>query len=100
LGYKKFKIVNQGLVHEQAPPWPASEGIYVDYRFEGGASGLFGNELEDDWTTRDEIVAQLYQLIGRKIVTGVARRLPAANRLAPKYYSWYDMHAALSLERD
>jgi len=48
LGYERFKIVNQGLVREQVPPRPAREGIYVDYRFEDDASGLFGNELEDD----------------------------------------------------
>jgi FkbM family methyltransferase len=100
LGYKTFKIVNQGLVREQVPPRPAREGIYVDYRFEDDASGLFGNELEDDWTTRDGIIAQLYLLIGRKIVTGAAKRFPAANRFAPRYSSWYDMHAALPLERD
>jgi len=98
LGYKKFKIVNQGLVREQVPPWPAREGMYVDYRFEDDASGLFGNELADDWTARAATVAQVYQLIGRKIVTGVAKRLPTANRFAPKYSSWYDMHAALSPE--
>jgi FkbM family methyltransferase len=100
LGYKKFKIVNQGLVREQVPPRPAREGIYVDYRFEDDASGLFGNELEDDWTTRDAAIAQLYLLIGRKIVTGAAKRFPVANRFAPRYSSWYDMHAALPLERD
>ncbi|HVQ45036.1 MAG TPA: hypothetical protein VMT30_08850, partial [Candidatus Saccharimonadia bacterium] len=61
---------------------------------------LFGNELEDDWTTRDGIITQLHLLIGRKIVTGVAKRFPAANRFAPRYSSWYDMHAALSLEPD
>ena len=96
LGYKKF---NQGLVREQVPPWPAREGVYVDYRFEDDASGLFGNELGDDWTTRDEIIARLYQLIGRKIVTGVTKRIPAVNRFAPRHSSWYDMHAALSPER-
>ena len=94
LGYKKFKIVNQGLVQEQVPPWPAREGLYVDYQFEDDASGLFGNELEGDWTTRAGTIAQLYQLIGRRIVTGVAKRLPA-NRIVPRYSSWYDMHAAL-----
>ena len=97
LGYGKFKIVNQGLVREQVPPQPAREGIYVDYRFEDDASGLFGNELDGDWTSRGKVMAQLYLLIGRKIVTGVTRKLPAANRFAPRHSSWYDMHAALSL---
>jgi len=100
LGYDKFKIVNQGLVREQVPPWPAREGVYVDYRFEDDASGLFGNELENDWSTRDRIIAQLYRLIGRKIVTGVAKRFPAANRFTPRYSFWYDMHATLSPEPD
>lgn len=94
LGYKKFKIVNQGLVRQQVPPRPAREGIYVDYQFEDDASGLFGNELGGDWTTRAGIIAQLYRLLGRKLVTGVAKRVPAANRLVPNS-SWYDMHAAL-----
>jgi FkbM family methyltransferase len=96
LGYKRFKIVNQGLVREQVPPWPAREGVYVDYRFEDDASGLFGNELKDDWTTRVGVIAQLYKLIGRKIIMGTAKRLPAVNRLMPSRSAWYDMHAALS----
>jgi FkbM family methyltransferase len=96
LGYKKFKIVNQGLVREQVPPWPAREGVYVDYRFEDDASGLFGNELEDEWTTRSGVISQLHRLLGRKFITGVAKRLPAANRLTPSYSAWYDLHAALA----
>ena len=94
LGYEKFKIVNQGLVQGQVPPWPAREGVYVDYRFEDDASGLFGHELEGAWTTRDRAIAQLYHLIGRKIAFGVAKRLPAANRISPSHSAWYDMHAA------
>jgi FkbM family methyltransferase len=50
LGYRKFKIVEQGLVPQQIPPRPEKEGIYVDYRFHLGSSGLFGEELED-WGT-------------------------------------------------
>jgi FkbM family methyltransferase len=101
LGYKKFKIVDQGLVQAQVPPWPAREGIYVDCRFENGASGLFGNELNNDWDTRDGIKVQLYRLIGRKIVMGATKRIPVVNRLASTYCSsWYDMHAALSQEPD
>jgi FkbM family methyltransferase len=49
LGYKRYKIIDQTLVPLQKCPAPPREGAYVDFQFEGGSSGLFGDELPGDW---------------------------------------------------
>src|SRR5262245_57866786 len=50
LGYRRFKVVPQHRVTEQRCPNPAQEGIFVDYRFGGDSSGLFGEEAPGEWT--------------------------------------------------
>lgn len=44
-GYDRFQFVNQGRLHKTRPPNPPREGAYVDARFDGASSGLFGREL-------------------------------------------------------
>jgi FkbM family methyltransferase len=95
LGYTRFQIVEQGLVNEHRPPYPSREGSYVDYQFSYGASGLFGKELPNKWTTHGKFMAQYYRLLVRNRLFGLAKRLPLVNRLASRYsVSWYDIHAA------
>jgi FkbM family methyltransferase len=97
LGYTKFQIVEQGLIHQQAPPYPAREGVYVDYQFSEGASGVFGRELQAVWMTRRTFMAQYYRLLVRNRLLGLLKRIPVVNRLASRYLiSWYDIHAALT----
>ena len=99
LGYKRFQIVEQGLVPKQTVPHPAGEGIYVDYHFPSGASGLFGKELPGAWLTRGAFVAKYYRLLARNRVLGLSKRFPVVKRLASKYsISWYDIHAALEVD--
>jgi hypothetical protein len=53
LAYTRFKIVPQLNITEQRCPNPAREGIFVDHRFEGGSSGLFGKEVPGEWRPLD-----------------------------------------------
>lgn len=99
LGYTKFQIVEQGLVPRQVSPCPAREGVYVDYQFDHGASGLFGKELQGPWLTRGGFMARYYQLLIRNRLLGLSKKIPVMNRLTSRYSaSWYDMHAALTVD--
>lgn len=54
-GYEVVQLVNQWLHAFTRPPEPAREGVYVDARFNGETSGLFGRELPPDrWINFDE----------------------------------------------
>jgi FkbM family methyltransferase len=97
LGYDRFKVIDQAAVSRQRPPRPAREGDYVDYRFESGATGLFGAESPGKWLTREQAIARYrvifatYRLIGdyspwRRLV----RHVPLVRRLSAH---WYDTHA-------
>jgi FkbM family methyltransferase len=100
LGYKKFKVVNQAVVHEQAPPHPPLEGIFVDVKFVPGSSGLFGEEAPGPWLTVQEAIDFYrriflrYRLFGDY---GLFRRIP---KYGPKICchlagGWYDTHCSL-----
>jgi len=47
LGFKKFKIIEQGNHNLIKCPFPAKEGIYIDYKFNNDCSGLFGKEINN-----------------------------------------------------
>ena len=64
LGYRRFKIIDQSVVDLQDCPIPAAEGQFVDYKFEQGSSGLFGEELPGRWLTIVEAV-EAYRSIFR-----------------------------------
>ncbi len=100
LGYKKFKLVNQAFVHEQAPPNPPLEGSFVDTKFAPGSSGLFGEETPGHWLKAQEAIDSYrriflrYRLFGDY---GLFRRIP---KYGPKLCchlagGWYDTHCSL-----
>jgi FkbM family methyltransferase len=117
LGYSKFKIVDQSLIHLQQVPEPAAEGLSQPHKFEEGSSGLFGNELPGRWMDMFEAL-EVYKGIfrgyalagdagifrGRKslfrMVGGVQEALVrAAGRKDYRFpefppAGWYDTHAA------
>lgn len=62
LGYTKFKIVDQEQVYRLQVPKPATEGRYIDHKFEPGSSGLFGRELPGKWLTMRQALRR-YRLI-------------------------------------
>ncbi len=104
LDYTDFQVVQQAWVPRQAPPNPSREGVYVDFRFEPGASGLFGKELPDSWAKRDEMSAVYRSILRRERYFGSAS-IFRKNRLGRKALAllrkvsghplpgWYDTHA-------
>jgi len=114
LGYDSFQAVEQtGIPDSQFPPSPPKEGDYTDHRFECGASGLFGAELDGRWLSRSEVL-RFYQFVhwGYRFLGDDGRlyrwQLPGASylRRTVKWFlekatkaqvpGWYDTHARLS----
>lgn len=103
LGYDKFKAVQQDFLGmETVLELPDGEGI--NYRFEEGASGVFGEETKGKWKSKRQILKQyrkiftLYWLFGdysyltqtekgKKIIAQLEK---IARRPLP---GWYDTHA-------
>lgn len=119
LGYDSFQAVEQSTIPaRQVPPQPATEGNYIDYRFQGGSSGLFGSEIGNDWKTGDEVLRQYrfvrvgYYLFGDdgvmnrwtfpggRYIRAAARRFWKFITRAPAVPGWYDTHARHSSVKD
>jgi FkbM family methyltransferase len=87
LGYKKFQIVDQSKNHLTKCPYPAREGEYVNYKFDGYCSGLFGKELpEDKWTDIEEILFKYFHYFYNK---------PNCCGESIDKNGWFDIHAKL-----
>jgi FkbM family methyltransferase len=93
LGYNMFKFSNQRSVMAQTPPRPALEGVYTEYQFEFGASGLFGEELPGSWLTYNRALAHNASLYLRSKGLGVSRRTPLLKKFTIGRGAWYDIHA-------
>lgn len=86
LGYTKFQLVDQGKNHLVKCPFPALEGEYVDYEFDGYCSGLFGKELPDKWVGIEEIMLQYIHYFYRK---------PNCFGESLDDGSWFDIHCKI-----
>jgi FkbM family methyltransferase len=111
LGYTDFQAVEQSAVLSQTEfPQPAREGCYVDHRFERGASGVFGAELEGNWKSKEEVLRQYraifwgYNLFGdsgllarrrSKLVEWMSGYIRQAigRKTGAAVPGWYDTHA-------
>jgi FkbM family methyltransferase len=120
LGYRRFKIIDQSIIELQDCPNPPAEGSFVDYKFELGSSGLFGEELPGRWLDILEVIETYkgifrgYSLNGdcglfpsytKKSVFGAMSRLQSKlfrlrgwrSYINPAYTlpnpGWYDTHA-------
>ncbi len=103
LGYTKFKIIPQHRITAQRCPTPAREGVFVDHRFEGGSSGLFGDETPGEWRSLRSVkwtyrqIHLEYRIVGPN--NGILRSFPAGKTkrllgaLFRKGGGWYDTHA-------
>jgi FkbM family methyltransferase len=103
LGYTKFKIVPQRTIADQRCPNPAREGVFVDYRFEPGSSGLFGEETPGEWQSLARVRRRYlrihleHRLVGPN--NGIFRNFPSSRvrRLLESVFwrgvGWYDTHA-------
>jgi FkbM family methyltransferase len=103
LGYSRFKVVPQHKVTDQRPPQPPAEGEWVQHTFQGGESGLFGQEAPGRWLSRHQAVALYrlifarYLLVGDRIEGSAAFSAKVARRGLRKVIGaagWYDTHAA------
>lgn len=102
LGFSQFKVVGQHRVPRQQPPRPAREGRYTPWRFEAGASGLFGEEAPGRWMSRRAALAtyrlifaryRLYGDDGLLPRTGPGKLLRLPVRALGGSAGWYDTHA-------
>jgi FkbM family methyltransferase len=102
LGYDKFHVINQSRITSQKEPKDSIEGRYLNYKFERGSSGLFGNDLNKKWRSMDESIElykkifQGYKLLGdnsliNKLSFGrfFTRTLSRLTGIP----GWYDTHA-------
>ena len=103
LGYRRFKIVNQGMNQLRRCPKPPLEGNYVDARFDGEMSGPFGEEAPGVWRGAEETLAALRRIARTQALFSPGGSLHgwvwAYNRLSLRLgrepMGWYDLHAAL-----
>lgn len=109
LGYDRFKVVSQQHTNLQRCPSPAREGSYVDYRFNHGASGLFGRELPGEWLDAAAALREHRRIVWGYRLAGHSRspaawfgRIPvekvkfALDRPFWRGLGWYDTHAMRS----
>jgi len=106
LGYSRFRAVQQARWRGTRLTTTTRRGEPLDHVFEEGASGPFGDDLPEPWSSYDECIAQyrrvfvLYRLFGEY---STLERLPGGSRLTwllerllrRPLPGWYDTHAAL-----
>lgn len=111
LGYNKFKAIQQDFSHLEAE-LALPGGKKIDYKFEEGASGLFGEETEGKWKTREQILKRyrkiftLYWLFGdysfltqtKKGKIFVAQLERVLRRSLPGWYDTHARHSSLELK--
>jgi FkbM family methyltransferase len=106
LGYRRLQLVNMLALSQYRLPNPATEGNYVDQRFDGYMSGSFASETPGPWTTSEAVFARLPSLVrdarrwgvdGRFPFPSMPHRLHSKTRriLGRPTVSWYDLHASL-----
>jgi FkbM family methyltransferase len=109
LGYSKFKIVDQSMVHRQQCKVATPGGSYTNYQFEEGCTGLFGDDLPGEWLTADEAIGLYrkifvrykyfgdYGIFNNKLVmkNRYLNKIMRTVKLRYPHVGWYDTHAAL-----
>lgn len=88
LGYQHFMLIRQGQDHLTPPPYPAKEGVYIDYKFTSNHSGVFGLELPGKWLNYPEFIKYKQE----EFITWKKN-----SRTGPHPYGpgWFDIHAKL-----
>jgi FkbM family methyltransferase len=104
LGYRDFKIVNQGVNRSIRCPYPPREGRYVDARFDDFSSGLFGEESPGRWSSAGEVLRIARPLVRDQKYFGVSapharsfwrRGYRGFKRLLGNPVAWHDIHARI-----
>jgi hypothetical protein len=103
LGYDKFQAIQQDVPNFYATK-DSQEGLPIDYKFQEGASGIFGKDLSENWLSKENAIKQYRKIfrdykmfgdyspfmksnLGKKFVAFLER---IARRPLP---GWYDTHA-------
>lgn len=82
LGYSKFAAVQQGLAAEITTETVLGEP--VEYRFSPDSSGPFGDDLEQDWSSRSEVAKHYRRAYRRfRLRSALARRRRVRRLLEP-----------------
>lgn len=82
LGFDRFKLAAQRDKSWATPPNPPLEGAYVEKRFDGKDTGLFGNELPGNWAD--------YCAIRNQFISSI--RQENHTYIGPEN-EWFDIHA-------
>jgi FkbM family methyltransferase len=103
LGYRSFKIINQSNNHKIKCPYPPGEGVYVDQKFTGLSSGLFGEETPGPWLDIATTVERYRKIL--KLQSWFGGHGKYYNTILHRFYKtylritgqepvgWYDFHA-------
>ena len=104
LGYEHFKAINQAEIISHKEPGNSKVGRFLDFKFQEGSSGLFGQDLPGEWKNKNQLLTRYrmiflgYRLFGDY---GILRNtrvgnhlLKIINKLSPTPVpGWYDTHA-------
>jgi len=97
LGFTRFKIIDQK--YHKGGDFKDRNGNAIQYVFEQGASGAFGESLDGTWLTKNQAIRRympiffLYKTVGdNKFLFRILRRIPIIRRIL-RPVSWYDTHA-------
>jgi FkbM family methyltransferase len=82
LGYKSFKFINQAPIGGRRCVLPSKEGKSIDYKFEHGASGEFGEDTPGDWLTMESVI-------------DISNRYWDNPSRDENIDGWYDLHSRL-----
>ncbi len=97
VGYTKFQISDQSQLKSVRCPNPPSEGAYVDFKFDGYSSGLFGKELQTPTYSIDQL-AELYlaYFYGRQRRSLLSLFAGQSSESPFHAKGWFDIHARKS----
>jgi len=98
LGYTRFKVVDQ--TRHRSGSFTTRSKRQLNFRFEDGASGPFGEHLAGRWLSKRGAILRyvpiflLYKTFGdhNALINNLVQRFPGLRRLIPEAH-WYDTHA-------
>ena len=93
LGYRKFKMVNQGLVHLQSTTGADRHGAFAAHDFPFGSSGLFGEEAPGRWMDLFECIEAYKEIFRGYFLNGDVGVFANRGNQLPAV-DWYDTHAS------
>lgn len=100
LGYRRFKVVRQGVHRVRGLRWRHTNGSMIVHRFSTASSGPLPPQTRGRWLSRDEALAKyrrvyfVYRHFGTESrLQQALARWPLARRAVGFAVGWYDTHA-------